>query len=694
MSKLLANQIANYNDNGPVEAKEGLNFPTSKPLQVDGSPGTSGQYLKSTGNGVSWQTFPTIPAAQVQVDWTATTGVTSILNRPNLAVVATSGSYNDLSNRPDVVPAQVNVNWNENDPGSKAFILNKPTLFSGSWTDLTNKPTIPATVNDLIDVDLPSPISDGTYIKWDAAINRWVASSGAAGLSNIIDDTTPQLGGNLDAQGFDIDGASGIIEMGGQSSKIRFHYDNFGAMPDPAQWHGMFAHVHSTGKAYYAHSGVWTELANITDIPADINTTYSQDAVADSTGVKLRLTSSAGATDDILVSAGTGITIDNVTSSGFKINSAGGGAGGGATVTTSDVAPTSPVDGDLWWKSNEGRLKVYYADGNSNQWIDASPPLAPTSIISGNSSVGIGNVTSGPYYNASTPPQETIIATPSSGNHIQLNGNIEIVGNILPSSNESYDLGSAEYKIRHLFLSDNSLWVGDENKVAIDETSGVFQVRKRKKESNFVPSTVVQLLISSSLISNASQAAAHALDWFNTNHYPGESQASDLSGITLPLWFMYAKALSAFNINTYPEPSSLFPGSGSEYSTDDYQQIFAINQPGFRQNPIVSGSDQLSVSLKGGTLSTVMYDPIGDFQVIVGDCEFTQGMSFEFDIYVKQVGTPRTISSMLVTRSDDGSAIASSQLRIIGTPSGSQVNTFMVRGVYLDGSWKVCVQIV
>ena len=89
-----------------------------------------------------------------------------------------------------------------------------------------------------------------------------------------------------------------------------------------------------------------------------------------------------------------------------------------------------------------------------------------------------------------------------------------------------------------------------------------------------------------------------------------------------------------------------------------------------------------------------MYDPIGDFQVIVGDCEFTQGMSFEFDIYVKQVGTPRTISSMLVTRSDDGSAIASSQLRIIGTPSGSQVNTFMVRGVYLDGSWKVCVQIV
>ena len=42
MSKLLTNQIANYDDNGPVEAKEGMNFPTGKPLQVAGSPGASG----------------------------------------------------------------------------------------------------------------------------------------------------------------------------------------------------------------------------------------------------------------------------------------------------------------------------------------------------------------------------------------------------------------------------------------------------------------------------------------------------------------------------------------------------------------------------------------------------------------------------------------------------------------------------
>ena len=46
-----------------------------------------------------------------------------------------------------------------------------------------------------------------------------------------------------------------------------------------------------------------------------------------------------------------------------------------ANTTTSDTAPGSPTDGDLWWKSDEGRLKIYYTDANSSQWVDANPPL-------------------------------------------------------------------------------------------------------------------------------------------------------------------------------------------------------------------------------------------------------------------------------------------------------------------------------
>lgn len=49
-----------------------------------------------------------------------------------------------------------------------------------------------------------------------------------------------------------------------------------------------------------------------------------------------------------------------------------GGGGGGASVTISTSAPETANTGDLWWNSEEGSLKIYYADANTSQWVDAS----------------------------------------------------------------------------------------------------------------------------------------------------------------------------------------------------------------------------------------------------------------------------------------------------------------------------------
>jgi hypothetical protein len=50
-----------------------------------------------------------------------------------------------------------------------------------------------------------------------------------------------------------------------------------------------------------------------------------------------------------------------------------GVAGVSGIVYISESAPVSPVAGDLWWNSSTGSLKVYYDDGSSAQWVDASP---------------------------------------------------------------------------------------------------------------------------------------------------------------------------------------------------------------------------------------------------------------------------------------------------------------------------------
>ena len=90
----------------------------------------------------------------------------------------------------------------------------------------------------------------------------------------------------------------------------------------------------------------------------------------------------------------------NLTSSKVGYTGSAGGGGGytgsvgytgsaGASVITTDTsAPNSPVDGTLWWNSTEGTLKVYYDDGNSQQWVDASvAAIGYTGSIGYNSSV-------------------------------------------------------------------------------------------------------------------------------------------------------------------------------------------------------------------------------------------------------------------------------------------------------------------
>ena len=43
-----------------------------------------------------------------------------------------------------------------------------------------------------------------------------------------------------------------------------------------------------------------------------------------------------------------------------------------AGVPIQSSAPSSPADGDLWWDSDVGSLFIYYNDGSSAQWVEAS----------------------------------------------------------------------------------------------------------------------------------------------------------------------------------------------------------------------------------------------------------------------------------------------------------------------------------
>ena len=468
MSKLLANQISNYTDNGPVEAKDGINVPSGKPLQIAGSSGTAGQYLKSTGSTIAWTTFPSIPAAQVNADWNATSGVAQITNKPTLATVATSGQYADLSGLPSIPSSQVKVDWNSTSGVTE--ILNKPTLFSGVYNDLTGKPSIPTNLASLSDVSSTAPANQDV-LSWNGS--NWAPSSTSGGGSSTFVGLT-DTPGNFTSQGgkwLRVNAGATALEY------VTAPYDTSytqSAVVDGTNVKLRLSDSQAVNDDILITAGANITFANVTaagfTISGNPNTTYSQTALASGSNVNLRLQGSDSTNDDILVTAGTNISISAVSAAGFTINST---APSGATVTTDDSAPSSPTDGDLWWKSDEGRLKVYYADGSSDQWVDASPPLATSSITNtttnGNNSITTTTSTSGANANAIEIKTDNNTAS-------AIRWRFTPPGHLIPNVNAAYDIGNAEYKIRHLFLSDNTVYFqGDFLKVAQHNSGGSAQ---------------------------------------------------------------------------------------------------------------------------------------------------------------------------------------------------------------------------
>jgi len=98
--------------------------------------------VASTGSYTDLTNKPVIPTVNYPVTSVAgrTGAITlSATDISGLSSVATSGAYSSLTGLPTIPAGQVNSDWAATSGLSQ--ILNKPALFSGSWNDLTNKPT-------------------------------------------------------------------------------------------------------------------------------------------------------------------------------------------------------------------------------------------------------------------------------------------------------------------------------------------------------------------------------------------------------------------------------------------------------------------------------------------------------------------------------------------------------------------------
>ena len=106
------------------------------------------------------------------------------------------------------------------------------------------------------------------------------------------------------------------------TGKILFSniYATTGDLPSASTYHGMFAHVHGTGKGYFAHAGNWVELvdtASSIDKLSDVDTS----TVAPTDGQALVWDNTAGKWEPGTIAASSsGITVKQVQGSGGTVD--------------------------------------------------------------------------------------------------------------------------------------------------------------------------------------------------------------------------------------------------------------------------------------------------------------------------------------------------------------------------------------
>ena len=144
----------------------------------------------------------------------------------------------------------------------------------------------------------------------------------------------------------------------------------------------------------------------------------------------------------------------------------------------------------------------------------------------------------------------------NTGTSLVTSGILSIGDHILPTQHEQFDIGSAEAKIRHMFLSDNSLWIGDEAKLSF--TGNQLKFRRRKK--NAVPRGLVAIGAAQDPQLNESTLQTNAL---------AHANKSSVDDMKLEHWLAYAKTLDATK-----ELSDVFTNQDADYDATSASEAF------------------------------------------------------------------------------------------------------------------------
>lgn len=244
-----------------------------------------------------------------------------------------------------------------------------------------------------------------------------------------------------------------------------------------------------------------------------------------------------------------------------------------------------------------------------------------------------------------------------------------ITGDLIPTSDIAYDLGSAQYRFRDLYLSSSSIWLGDY--IKLDSSSGSFKIKKR--DANRLPA----------FLSLLNGDAANAISYVNST-YSYDPAKTTLSELTSNDLLTYLQSFLGYENSTL---LTLFPPEYNSdgtlnpyYSSSDYSEILTQELKGTVPEQVFE--DGLLVDIDYSVTQTaVVKNATGDIIVDIRNINEVEGICAESTIHLLQNNVARTISGIFLNGN-------TAQLSISGAnTTNTGVNTFDIKAVYLDNNW-------
>ena len=214
------------------------------------------------------------------------------------------------------------------------------------YTEQDNLGTVLARGNQATNDILLTGIITATSFVGDGS-NLTGISAGAGGTDNVSTSTLTVSG---------ISTFNGRIVGSATTNVIPFLYANLSDLPSASEYHGAFAHVHATGKAYYAHSGAWVELVNIdggtvtaTTFDGNLtgNVTGNADTATSLNGSTYNLNTSGIITATQFVGDGSGLTGVVAEGTGIVIQEEGSSVGTAGTINFIGAGVTATLSNGI-----------------------------------------------------------------------------------------------------------------------------------------------------------------------------------------------------------------------------------------------------------------------------------------------------------------------------------------------------------